>query len=116
MDTELIKNLQDVHVAAWNEKDRDKRDDMLKTIYSDDVKMYDKDFTLSGITEVSDFIEKLQKDSDFLFSAAKPIENIQNGARLYGHIQTGEGMLHSMDFFVLENNKVIHLYAFMDMA
>jgi hypothetical protein len=116
MDTQLIKNLQDVHVAAWNEKDRDMRDRMLKTIYSDDVKMYDKDFTLSGIGEVSDFIEKLQEDPDFQFSAAKSIESIQNGARFYGHIRTGQGMLSSMDFFVLENNKVVHLYAFMDMV
>jgi hypothetical protein len=116
MDAQLIKNLQEVHVAAWNEKDRDLRDGMLKTIYAENVKMYDKDFTLEGIGEVSDFIEKLQKDPAFLFSAAKPIENIQNGARFYGHIRTGEGMLNSMDFFVLDNGKVVHLYAFMDMA
>ena len=116
MDAQLIKNLQDVHIAAWNEKDRVRRDSMLKTIYADDVKMYDKDFILKGIGEVSDFIEKLQQDFDFQFSAAKPIEYVQNGARFYGHIRTGEGMLSSMDFFVLENDKVVHLYAFMDVA
>lgn len=116
MDAQLINNLQNVHVAAWNEKDRVKRDGLLKTIYADDVKMYDKDFILLGIEEISDFIEKLQKDADFQFSAAKPIEFVQNGLRFYGHIRTGKGMLNSMDFFIIENNKVLHLYAFMDVA
>jgi len=112
----MFKQLQDVHLAAWNEKDREKRDGMLQTIYADDVKMYDKDFILSGIVEVSDFIEKLQSDPEFHFAAALPIEEVQNGARFYGHIRTGNGMLNSMDFFILENNKVTHLYAFMDIA
>ena len=116
MDAQLLNTLQEVHVTAWNERDRAKRDELIQTIYADDIKMYDKDFVLQGWEAVSDFIGKLQtQDPGFHFSAAKPIEATQNGARLYGHIRTGQGMLHSMDFFILEDGKVLHLYVFMDL-
>jgi hypothetical protein len=108
-----LKKLQNAHLAAWNEKDRTKRDELLNSIYADDIKMYDKDFILNGTTEISDFIQKLQGDPKFLFSAVADIENLQNSARLYGHILTSEGMLNSMDFFILENGKAKHYYAFM---
>ena len=114
MDAQLISKLQEVHVAAWNEKEHAKRESLLKIIYAEDINMYDKDFILQGIPAISDFIEELQKDPEFNFSAAKPIELTQNGARLYGHIRTGQGMLNSMDFFILENEKALHLYVFMD--
>ena len=52
----------------------------------------------------------------FNFSAAKPIEALQNSARFFGHIRTSGGMLNSMDFFLIENGKVQHLYAFMEPA
>lgn len=116
MDAQLFMNLQEVHVAAWNEKDRETRDRLLETIYAQHVRMYDKDLLLNGLEAVSDFIDKLQQDPEFYFSAAKPIENVQNGARFYGQIRTGAGLLQSMDFFVLENGKVVHLFAFLDMA
>ena len=107
------KQLQKVHVAAWNERDRSKRDELLKSIYAEDIKMYDREFILNGTAEISDFIGKLQADPQFLFSAAGDIEELQNSARLYGHIRTSEGMLNSMDFFILENSKAKHYYAFM---
>lgn len=107
------EKLQQAHLAAWNEKDRTKRDELLKSIYADDIKMYDKEFILNGIKEISDFIQKLQADPKFLFSAAGDIEALQNSARLYGHIRTSEGMLNSMDFFILESGKARHYYAFM---
>ncbi|EHQ26717.1 hypothetical protein [Mucilaginibacter paludis] len=114
MANKLFSELQEIHVAAWNEKDGAKRDELLKKIYSDDIKMYDKEFILDGLKAVSDFIGKLiAEDPAFNFSAAKPIEELQNSARLFGHIQTSGGMLNSMDFFLIENEKVKHLYAFM---
>lgn len=108
-----LEKLQKTHVAAWNEKDRTKRDELLKSIYADDIKMYDKDFIINGPAEISDFIQKLQTDPKFLFSVATDIEDLQNSARLYGHIRTSGGMLNSMDFFILENGKAKHYYAFM---
>jgi len=115
MNKELFKQLQEIHVAAWNEKDVIKRDEMLKKIYADDIKMYDKEFTFDGLKAVSDFIGELMvEDPAFRFSAAKPIEPLQNSARLFGHIQTGGGLLNSMDFFLIENDKVKELYAFIE--
>lgn len=100
MDLNFFKELQSIHVAAWNEKDRTRRDDLLRKIYADNIKMYDKDFIFDGLDKVSDFIGKLlEEDSSFSFSAAKEIEPLQNSARLYGHITTGRGKLNSMDFF-----------------
>lgn len=117
MDTNLFSKLQETHVTAWNEKDAEKRYELLKSIYADDVKMYDKDFIFDGLKAISDFIGKLiAEDPSFSFAAAKPIEPLQNSARFYGHIQTSGGMLNSMDFFLIENEKVQHLYAFMEPA
>ncbi|WP_040005671.1 nuclear transport factor 2 family protein [Fibrisoma limi] len=115
MDAQLIQTLQATHIAAWNEKDRTKRATLLQSIYADTITMYDKELVLHGIEAVSDFIEKLQReDPAFQFSAAKPIESVQNGVRLYGHIDTAQGRLNSMDFFVMDEGKVLHLYAFID--
>lgn len=117
MDIKLFNELQEIHVTAWNEKDLTKRNELLKRIYADDIKMYDKEFILDGLNAVSAFIGKLiAEDPAFKFSAAKPIEPLQNSARLFGHIQTSAVMLNSMDFFMLENGKVKHLYAFMEPA
>lgn len=117
MNIQKFNELQEIHVAAWNEKDETKRNELLKKIYADDVKMYDKDFIFDGLKAVSDFVGKLMaEDPAFSFSAAKPIEPLQNGARLFGNIKTSGGMLNSMDFFLLENEKVKHLYAFLEPA
>jgi hypothetical protein len=117
MKKEMFSQLQEIHVAAWNEKDAAKRDEMLKKIYADDIKMYDKEFTFDGLRAVSDFIGKLiAEDPSFKFSAAKPIEPLQNSARFFGHIQTRGGLLNSMDFFLIENDKVKQLYAFIEPA
>lgn len=119
MDTQLIKKFQDGHVAAWNERNRDKRDEILKTVYADNIKMYDPNLVVQGLNEVSDFITNLHiQDPDFHFSAAGPIEFTQNGARLYGHIGTRQQpeQLRSMDFFILENGKAAHLYVFIEPA
>ncbi|GAA4154930.1 hypothetical protein GCM10022217_12550 [Chryseobacterium ginsenosidimutans] len=113
----LFDQLQEIHVAAWNEKNQKKREELLEKIYADDIKMYDKDLILDGLKAVSDFIGKLiTEDASYKFSKAKPIEPLQNGARLFGQIQTGMGMLNSMDFFLTENGKVKYLYAFIEPA
>jgi hypothetical protein len=117
MEEKLFIQLQEIHVAAWNEKDVVKRDELLKKIYADDIQMHDKDFSFDGLKAVSDFIGKLiAEDPAYKFSAAKPIEPIQNSARFFGHIQTGGGLLNSMDFFLIENDKVTQLYAFIEPA
>jgi len=115
MDNNLFTQLQELHVAGWNERDAVKRDALLKQIYAHDIRMHDKDFTLDGLQAVSDFIGKLLTDDpEFNFSAQKNIDYTQNGARLYGRIGTGNKVFYSMDFFVMENDKVAQLYVFMD--
>lgn len=115
MDAQSMNTLQQTHTAVWNEKDRTTRDALMQTIYADDIKMYDKDFILTGIAAVSDFIDKLfAGDANFNFTASKPMESTQNGSRLYWDIRTGSNILTGMDFFVVENEKVAHLFVFMD--
>jgi hypothetical protein len=117
MEIKLIAELQKIHVNAWNEKDAAKRNELLEVIYAEDIKMYDKDFILDGLKSVSDFIGKLiAEDPAYHFAAAKPIEPLQDSARFYGHINTSGGLLNSMDFFLIEDGKVKHLYAFMEPA
>ena len=115
MDAQSMNTLQQTHTAVWNEKDRATRDALMQTIYADNLNMYDKDFILTGTTAVSDFIDKLfADDANFNFTATKPMESTQHGARLYWTIQTGPNVLTGMDFFVVENEKVAHLFVFMD--
>ena len=115
MDAEFIKKLEENHVALWNEKDADRRKQLIRTIYSDDVKMYDKDFVLTGHDEVLGFIGKLlSEDPNFYFLAAKPMQATQNGVRLLWNIRTSGAELTGMDFFLLKNRKVQHLYVFMN--
>ena len=115
MNPNFTSQLEQVHVQAWNEKDATKRNSLLKEIYADDIRMYDREFILDGLPAVSDFIGKLlAEDAAFRFESARPIETLQNGARLFGKITTSGGILNSMDFFIIENEKVKHLYAFME--
>ncbi|CAN5482608.1 hypothetical protein BH09BAC4_BH09BAC4_00130 [soil metagenome] len=115
MDAQLMNTLQQTHTAVWNEKDRTTRDALMQTIYADDINMYDKDFILTGIAAVSDFIDKLfEGDANFNFTATKPMQSTQHGARLYWDIRTGSNVLTGMDFFVVDNEKVAHLFVFMD--
>lgn len=114
MDKQVIEHLQTTHLAVWKEKNREKRDQLMATIYAQQIKMYDKDFILQGTKEISEFIDKLQRDPEFDFKAAKPMEAVQNGLRLFWNIQTGQGLLKGMDFFILEEGKVLQLYAFME--
>lgn len=117
MDQQILEEFQRTHVAGWNEPDSEKRLALLKKIYAEDIKMYDKEFILNGIEDVSYFIGKLiAGDPVYSFTAAKSIELLQDGARLYGHITTGGGALNSMDFFIFENDYAVKLYAFMEPA
>lgn len=119
MNNEFIKTFQENHVAAWNERDREKRDTLLKTVYAENIKMYDPESIFQSLAEVSDFIGTLHsQDPDFFFSAAKPIEVTQNGARLYGHIGTKDNaiIMNTMDFFIIENGKAAHLYVMIEPA
>ncbi|MCX6218644.1 nuclear transport factor 2 family protein [Spirosoma sp.] len=117
MDNQSLTKLQQTHLAIWNEKDRTTRDALMQTIYADDIKMYDKDFILNDRAAVSDFIDKLfAGDANFNFTIIKPMESTQHGARLYWEIRTGPqpNVLTGMDFFVVDDEKVAHLFVFMD--
>src|SRR5256885_47472 len=117
MNIESMNHLQQTHTTVWNEKDRTTRDALMQAIYADGIKMYDKDFILTGVPAISDFIDKLfAGDANFNFTVSKPMESTQNGARLYWEIRTGPqpNVLTGMDFFVVENEKVAHLFVFMD--
>jgi hypothetical protein len=52
MNVQALNTLQQTHTAVWNEKDRRTRDTLMQTIYADDIKMYDKDFILTGIPAI----------------------------------------------------------------
>jgi hypothetical protein len=115
MNAQFVETLQQTHLALWNEKDASRREELITSIYADDIKMYDKDFILSGTSEISNFIGKLlTDDSNFHFSAAKPMQATQNGIRFYWNVQNSGSLLTGMDFFIIENEKVTELYVFMD--
>ena len=115
MTSQFLEQLQSTHLAIWNEKDTTHRSSLMKSIYADDIKMFDKDFILSGIDEISGFITKLlTEDPEFSFTATKQIQATQNGGRLFWNIKTGGNVLPGMDFFKIENSKVKEIYVFMD--
>jgi hypothetical protein len=114
MDELSIMDLEEVHLAIWNERNRAKRDGLIEQVYSTTIRMYDPNSILNGTNEVSDFIDKVQSDPLFDFKATKPMERTQNGARLFWSIATEQGLLTGMDFFILEDGKVAHLYVFIE--
>jgi hypothetical protein len=116
MDDHFIREFQINHLAVWNERNRQRRDNLIETIYSDNIVMYDKDFILRGIKAISDFIDKVQEDPLFDFNTIKPIENVQDSARLFWSIKTGQGLLTGMDFFIFKEGKASSIHVFMDIA
>jgi len=117
MDAPFLKKLQETHLAVWNERDRTRRDELIKTIYAADIVMTDPELTFRGTKAISDFIDQLHaQDPQFNFSPKGPMENTQNGVRLFWNISTKAGLMTGMDFFLLENDKVVLLYVFMDAA
>ncbi|RZM10683.1 MAG: nuclear transport factor 2 family protein [Pedobacter sp.] len=119
MDSQFLRQLQDVHLSIWKEKDADKRAALMPSIYSENIRMFDRDFILNGNQEISDFISKLHSaDGHFEFAASRPIEATQHCARLFWTIQTkatGEPMT-GMDMFIIENERVTQLFVFIDHA
>ena len=115
MDAQSVEHLQQTHLIVWNEKSRTKRDSLIATIYAENIKMYDKDFILTGRKEISDFIDKLfAGDPNFHFAAAEAMLPVQYGIRFPWTIQTGGQLLKVMDFFVLELVILAHMYVFLD--
>ncbi len=56
MNKEILEKLVDTHVAAWNERDRTKRDLLLEKIYAENIKMYDSDSIFESRDAISQFI------------------------------------------------------------
>ncbi|MET0241913.1 MAG: nuclear transport factor 2 family protein [Flavitalea sp.] len=114
MNIQQLTEFKKYHIDGWNEKDRTKRDELLGKIYHQDIVMYDETAVFNGLNAISDFIGSLyEQDPDFEFFSDKPMETVQNSIRFYGHIRTAQGLLDSMDFFILENDKARQLYAYM---
>ncbi|MCJ8208816.1 nuclear transport factor 2 family protein [Mucilaginibacter sp. RS28] len=117
MNLAFFAELEKIHLKAWNEKDPLERHELLKTTYADDIRLYDENMILDGLDAVSDLIGKLiTEDPAYKFEVVESIEPLQNGARLYGHINTSGGLMDSMDFFIMSDGKVKHLYAFIKPA
>lgn len=115
MTPEQLKQFKQIHIEGWNERDRSKRDALLGKIYAQNIKMYDSNTVFDGLKAVSDFVGQLPaQDPDFHFYSDNPMEGLQDSIRFYGKIRTGQGILNSMDFFLLENGKAAHLYAFLE--
>lgn len=114
MNDQQLQVFKNNHVDGWNERDRAKRDALLGEIYTQDIKMYDENSVFDGLNAISDFIGQLHlQDPDFLFFSDKPMDSVQNSIRFFGQIRTGQGLLNSMDFFLLKDGKAAHLYAYM---
>ncbi len=112
---EFLQKFQETNIAAWNEKDKTVREDLLENIYASDMIMYDAQNVFYGRQAIADFIGKLLTDDPaFIFSGVGSIEPVQNAARLIGQIRTSQMVFNSMDFFIFNNNKVQQLYVFME--
>ncbi|MCG2616761.1 nuclear transport factor 2 family protein [Terrimonas sp. NA20] len=113
----LITTLQETHLAIWNERDRLKRDALMAEVYAPAITMYDPHVVFHGLSEISDFIGKIQsEDPDFVFTAARPMEQVQDGVRFHWYIQLKKDQppMTGIDFFLLQDGKVEKLYVFMD--
>lgn len=112
-----IKSLVDSHLTIWNEKDDQKREDLMKKVYDVDIEMVDSHFVANGYREINGFIDGLQKKSkNSKFSRIKKIDVNHNTARLYWQHGSAEkpDAVTGMDLFVFENGKAVKLYVFVD--
>jgi len=112
---EEISSLVERHLLLWNEQDADKRKTILNDIYAADIEMVDRHFIAVGREEVEGFIVGLhQKNPDFRFSHAKPINIHHNIARMFWQVgnEAKPDAVTGMDLFVIENGKVQKLYVF----
>lgn len=114
MTPQQLKEFKENHINGWNERDRSKRDAILSKIYAQDIKMYDENSIYDGLKAISDFVGILHaQDPDFHFYSDNAFEPNQDSLRFFGKIRTAQGILDSMDFFLLKNDKAVHLYAFL---
>ncbi|TDW46649.1 catechol 2,3-dioxygenase-like lactoylglutathione lyase family enzyme [Flavobacterium sp. 270] len=112
-----IKSLVELHLAIWNEKDLNKRDDLMKKVYAENIQMVDSHFIANGYKEINGFVDGLQKKSlKSRFSPVKAVDVNHNIARLYWQNGPAEkpDAVTGMDLFVFENGKAVKLYVFVD--
>jgi len=112
-----IRNMVEVHLAIWNERDLKKRELLMKKVYAEDIEMVDSHFIAKGHKEINGFVDGLQqKSAASKFSHVKGIDVNHNIARLYWQNGTPEqpDAVTGMDLFVFENRRVVKLYVFVD--
>jgi hypothetical protein len=111
------KFLTENHLALWNERDANKRPEIMEKIYSADIEMIDRHFIAAGHKQVEGFVIGLhEKNLEGRFLPTRPIEFHHNIIRMFW--QSGPpskpDAATGMDLFVIENGKVEKLYVFVD--
>jgi hypothetical protein len=117
MDSTTIISQVEEHLKIWNEKDLNKRIQLMKNTYNNDIEMIDRHFVANGWDQINGFVNKLQSENpDAHFKPQKPIEAHHNVARLFWQFGTKENpsLVTGMDLFVFENGKVQKLYVFVN--
>lgn len=112
-----IRSLVETHLSIWNERDVNKRNELMKRVYADSIEMVDSHFVAVGHGEINGFVDGLQKKNPSArFSHVKKIDVNHNVARLYWQNGPSEkpDAVTGMDLFVFENGKAVKLYVFVD--
>jgi hypothetical protein len=105
------------HLELWNERDTSKHLELMKSVYSAEIEMVDRDFIANGFSEVERFLNGLhQKNPEGSFRLRKPVESHHNLIRIYwqnGPVEKPDAVT-GMDLFVIEHGQVEKLYVFVD--
>jgi hypothetical protein len=119
MDISVITTVLNRHLALWSETDEARRRPVIADIYTEDIYFVDPFFTISGRTQINEFIaDLLKKHPGYTFRMAGPVEAHHNVA--YVGWQFGPpdkpGAVTGHDVFVLADERIQLIYTFIDGA
>lgn len=116
------KLLEDSLLVIWNDRDADRRLQLMKKIYAEDIVFYEANESPStnGHQAINDLISELQKQwpLEFKFELSQPLKvnhQIQHISWTLG--APGERPAASgMDIAIVEDDRIKELHLFLDVA
>jgi catechol 2,3-dioxygenase-like lactoylglutathione lyase family enzyme len=112
-----VNSLVARHLEIWNTKDKERRTDAVKSVYSEQITIVSSGIEYTGQAELNKFIDELHaKKTGYIFTHQRPIESQRNLARLFWSFgpPSDPDLITGMDIFIIDNGRIQSLYVFLD--
>ena len=107
------------YLESFNEPDADRRQEMLKALYTPDCTYTDPHVDLQGPEQIEAFIEQThERFPNVTFTLNKPINTHHNQTRFQWHAGPADApdAFIGFDVIVAEDGRIQNVYGFMDAA